>query len=93
MDLISREAVGNLEKSDTKGSDYDRGWNDALYSADILPLAFEGMTNGKVIKAVFESDNVQFCEIGNWIHIVFNGMDYSFCPVEFWDSPYKGVSE
>lgn len=51
--------------------------------------AFEGMTYGEVMKAIFESDNVQFCENGSWIHIVFNGMDYSFCPVDFWNTSYQ----
>lgn len=54
-----------------------------------LPSAFEGMTNGELMKAIFESDNVQFDETGSWIHIIINGMDYSFCPVEFWNAPYQ----
>ena len=58
-----------------------------------IPSAFDGMTNGEVMKAIFESDNIQFDEIGSWIHIVINGMDYSFCPAEFWNAPYQKGGE
>lgn len=50
-----------------------------------------GSSIGEVMKAVFESDDIQFYVTGSWVHVVFNGMDYSFCPVEFWNAPYQGA--
>lgn len=94
MELISREKVRRLicENNDKYGySDRFHEFTDEVLNN--LPSAFKEMTNGEVMKAVFESDNVQFDETGSWIHIVLNGTDYSFCPVEFWNAPYKTESE
>ena len=77
MDLIDRE----------KAREEVFGY-DCAPLLGMMPSAFDGMTNGEVTKAVFS--NVQFYETGKWIHMVFNGMDYSFCPVDFWNSPYQG---
>lgn len=51
------------------------------------------LTYGEVMKAVFESDDVKFDETGSWIHIIFKDVHYSFCPVEFWNAPYKKGGE
>ena len=88
MNLISGEAVNNLEKSDTKGSDYDRGWNDALCAVDMLPSAFEGMTNGEVIQAVFDVMVLTIKDGKVWVERIFFPFDEVW-----WNAPYKAESE
>lgn len=96
MDLVSREVINNLEKSDTKGSDYDRGWNDALCAVDMLPSPFEGMTVGEVLKAVLGIEDEQIVEAKYLVSIYPKGNHYDpFIAVKknVWNAPYKAESE
>ena len=66
-----------------------RAWNKR---AAILS-AYKGMTNGEVIKTVFEVDEIQVTE--NTVIVRVKG---SFCAkmqflLDWWNSPYKGEQE
>ena len=81
MDLISREAVKK------------HIW-DLLIPKDVddMPSAFEGMTNGEVIKAVFP--NLKYNRGDGFTMIeADNHATRILIWDSFWDSPYKGVSE
>lgn len=53
MDLISREAIHEREITNPE-NDYEYGWNEALAEIDVhIPSAFNGMTNGEVLKSIF----------------------------------------
>ncbi len=105
MDLISREEVRQArpewrneevkyetEEATVKAREFSRGWNDCLheYLKDInaLPSAFEGMTNKEIISEFVERDDsfaIMVDEVNGTVNIELS--------LEFWDSPYKGVSE
>lgn len=52
---------------------------------------FEGMTCGEIIKALFPMDGI-YKE--NYVEVVFKGETHTtYFSRDFWDSPYKGVSE
>lgn len=52
----------------------------------------DNVTNGSVMTAIF-SDCKFSIERENWVYIELNGRNYSFCPVKFWDAPYKRGDE
>ena len=63
-----------------------------------IPSAFEGMTNGEVIQAVFPKtsvfENIE-CRYP-YIDVFYsdeNGMPMHSYKKEWWNAPYKGVSE
>ena len=88
-DLISREAV--KEKFPLMECEFGLIMNERLHKGiDELPSAFEGMTNGEVMKAVFPN-----CYMGidddEWIVTNIDGRTM-FQP-EWWDAPYKAERE
>ena len=91
MDLISREkaladdGLAEFHRYD----DYSKMRN-YLKS---LPSAFEGMTYGEIIKAVFEIEDDQIDEAKYIISVCPKGSHHDpFIAVkrEVWNSPYKG---
>lgn len=87
MDLISREKAIN---SVYDGTSYDVLTEECKRHIEEVPSAFEGMTNGEVFLQTYPAAEIKrngiIVEvIGNY----FNLMTTS----EWWDSPYKGVSE
>ena len=89
MDLISREAVDNAMYDYCHACDVNESQMEN-YFCD-LPSAFEGMTNGEVIKAIFPNANYESCT--NFMHIT----SPNICGVtffwDFWNAPYKAESE
>ena len=94
MDLISRKAVLDgidkyIEKAQSTGTK-----DDFISFAELgvkgLPSAFEGMTNGEVMQAVFPN-----CYMGidddEWIVTNIDGRTM-FQP-EWWNAPYKAERE
>lgn len=91
MDLISREAVKEQAKASYHVAESMEQLGN-LYEDCInaLPSAFEGMTNGEVIQALFPKSVTSIDEDG-WVITNIDGCS-EFTP-EWWNAPYKGVSE
>ena len=53
--------------------------------------AFEGMTNGEVVKAVFPSFTVEVNS--DWVACWIDPHDTIGFDKDWWNAPYKGVSE
>lgn len=51
----------------------------------------DNATNGDIIDVIFQS--VDFFQDGAWMQISFDNMTYSFCPVKWWNAPYKGSED
>lgn len=94
MDLISKQAVLNeidkyIDKAQSTGTK-DDFISFAELGVKALPSAFEGMTNGEVMKTIFSEVKVE--RDGFLVRCVF--IEHEFTTTEvWWDSPYKGVSE
>jgi len=100
MDLISREAVLDgidkyIEKAQSTGTK-----DDFISFAELgvkgLPSAFEGMTNGEILKALFPNmkvyeytEMVVLNDLGVGVEFQIQSMAWN----NWWNSPYKGVSE
>lgn len=91
MDLISRE-----ETMTVFTNEYE------LYQDDVnlickIPSAFEGMTNGEVFQAIFPNASVfenQDNEPYPYIDVFLCGdKDMNCYSKDWWNAPYKGVSE
>ena len=102
MDLISREAVDNAIYDYCHSCDVNESQMENYFCE--LPSAFEGMTNGEVIKALFPTKE----EVRTIGYYKGNGNDWYvptataiqidskhsvIIPIEWWNRPYKGVSE
>ena len=88
MDLISRKAVKDITihlDVDFANSFDPHTLNEVRNLTENLPSAFEGMTNGEIIKALFP--NVGIVHDLNYLLRTMQFTD------DWWDSPYKGVSE
>lgn len=111
MDLISREQLHadiiNIynEAYDHSSSTVDAKAVPFLLILDKEPAAFDGMTNGEVIKAIFPSDTTETIETlvdGSFstnsntrqviVYPMENGLAHAF-RAEWWNAPYKGASE
>jgi len=101
MDLISREAVLDgidkyIEKAQSTGTK-----DDFISFAELgvkgLPSAFEGMTNGEVIKAVFPNAEVTMPKEPllpiSTVIVDYDENYHNYYRIGWWNSPYKGVSE
>ena len=101
MDLISREkAIVQLSHNKTGNDDSDVVIQHDIATVQGVPSAFEGMTNGEVIKAVFGGylgiDDEQIEKSKYIVSISPKGKNSDpFIAVkrDFWNSPYKGVSK
>lgn len=93
MDLISREAVANeLEKNMYSEDfcsehmiDYSINMGMAKITVASMPSAFEGMTVGEALKAVFPNAVIRTDDSRLIIEVLFSN--------EVWNAPYKEVSE
>ena len=109
MDLISKETTiqarpewlneevkCETEEATLKTRNFSRGWNSCLHeyikNINALPSAFEGMTCGEIIEALFQTEGIY--KDDDFVEFVFKGETHtSYFTRDFWDSPYKGVSE
>ena len=90
MDLISREAVDNAMYDYCHSCDVNESQMEN-YFCD-LPSAFEGMTNGETLKALFPIEGI-YKDV-DFVEVVFKGeIHTTYFTRDFWDSPYKRVSE
>ena len=95
MDLISREAIKKYISAPCTYVDGKRIFYEE--DLDLIGSPFEGMTYGEVIKAVLPNitfQKAQDGDSGEKCVIAWTGENV-LCefPLDFWDSPYKGVSE
>lgn len=82
MDLIRREKAIN---SVYDGTSYDILTEECKRHIEEVPSAFEGMTYGEVVKAVFPNAVIKRDDSNLIIEVLFTD--------EVWNAPYKGVSE
>jgi hypothetical protein len=90
MGLISREAI---KKYISALCTYVEGRR-IFYEEDLdlMGSAFDGMTNGEVIKALFP--NADYCGGAHFMHITnVNSIGEISFPWEWWNAPYKAESE
>ena len=90
MDLISREAVDNAMYDYCHSCDVNESQMEN-YFCD-LPSAFEGMTNGEVIQALFPNMKTEDTSVESLIgtdidrgYVVFNR--------DWWNTPYQKGGE
>ena len=91
MDLINREYVISIATSSCLDLDRYDDTEEFCNEVKELPPAFEGMTNGEVIQALFP--NADYESRANFMHIT----SANICGVTFfwdwWNAPYKAESE
>ena len=101
MDLISREAVLDridkyIDKAQSTGTK-DDFISFAELGVKALPSAFEGMTNGEVIKAVFPNAEVTLPREPllpiSTVIVDYDENYHNYYRIGWWNAPYKGVSE
>lgn len=91
MDLISRAWLKEAIHNFFNGLTHEVTEEDIQRYIDVAPSAFEGMTNGEVIKALFPQIEPRVS--GSTVEIS-NDKFYILASKEFWNSPYqKGGSE
>lgn len=100
MDLISREAVVDaIYKRDDRLKKH-KIYRDKGGSIDLLGVlpeiraissAFEGMTNGEVIQALFPNANYESRK--HFMHITHEDIGGISFFWEWWNAPYKAESE
>lgn len=95
MDLISREEVRRLIWRNNDNYGYSDRFHEFTEEVlNNLPSAFEGMTNGEVLKALFP--NMKVHEYTEKVVLQGIGQDFQVWGdawYAWWNSPYKGVSE
>ena len=99
MDLISREAVLDridkyIDKAQSTGTIDDFN-SFAELGVKALPSAFEGMTNGEVIQAMFpnfKTETISFNGIRLYIDDEAHTKIADFTH-RWWNAPYKAESE
>lgn len=89
MDLISREKAVRV----TIGMRSETGIDEAPYeyaesNLKNLPSAFDGMTNGEVIQALFPNTPIDTRTYAIWV-----GHDDMSFTRAWWNAPYKAESE
>jgi len=99
MDLISRDKAQDaiFSKEDIRNNmdgaddgDINRTIRSAIRLIEGLPSAFEGMTNGEVIQALFPEVKVEIN--GFLVRCVF--IEHEFTTLlEWWNAPYNTESE
>ena len=88
MDLISREKAIN---SVYDGTSYDVLTEECKRHIEEVPSAFEGMTNGEVVKAVFPSFTVEVNS--DWVACWIDPHETIGFDLDWWNAPYKAESE
>lgn len=94
-DLISRKAVKAKAQTIIEWT-WQRGKFIGLADVDFIPSAFEGMTNGEVFQAIFPCDEVHINGLQEGcVHFSMkSNLDTMDCfDLDWWNAPYKGVSE
>lgn len=95
-DWISKEqALGFL--NDLFGEMQTVTFNNVLQSFEKFPSAFEGMTNGNVIQALLGLKDEQI-DVGTYsVYLYPIGLvgckPFATISRDWWNAPYKGVSE
>lgn len=90
MDLINREDVITIATSSCLDLDSYDDTDEFCDEVKELPSAFEGMSNGEVIQALFPEVKVEIN--GFLVRCVF--IEHEFTTLlEWWDAPYKAESE
>lgn len=89
MDSISRkEVISQIEFCLADFTDYKLALEDTLERVKNTRSAFDGMTNGEVIQAVFP-----YIEVGDTPHtrLIRTDLDGGSVPLirDWWDAPYK----
>jgi len=96
MDLISRkEVVSQIEFWLTDSTDYKSALEDTLERVKNTRSAFDGMTNGEVIQAMFpnfKTETISFNGIRLYIDDEAHTKIADFTH-RWWNAPYKGVRE
>ena len=89
------EVKYETEEATVKAREFSRGWNDCLHeylkNINALPSAFEGMTNGEALKALFP--NMKVHEYTEKVVLQGIGQDFQIWGdawYVWWNSPYKG---
>lgn len=92
-DCVSRQAVKDIIHEYKNNIDSQLSWlSDGVCDLPpVTPTFPKGFTNGDVMKIMFP--NYKFSNNFGYIDTVLNGRSYSFCPVEFWNAPYKRGNE
>ena len=93
MNLINREDVIAIVNDSCLDLD---NWNDAReFCNEIkeLPLAFNGMTNGEVIQALFPNATFKDAFIDTFAEITFVGSGYALLKKEWWNASYQEGGE
>ena len=96
MELISRDKAQEIIPKVVLGmSDFAECIRDSVDTVfDNCPSAFEGMTNGEVIQALFPNSEVVFTLFNVPKSDVIKIDNEAFLVERsWWDSPYKGVNE
>lgn len=92
MDLISRAWLKEAIHNFFNGLTHEVTEEDIQRYIDVAPSAFEGMTCGEIIEALFQTEGIY--KDDDFVEFVFKGETHtSYFTRDFWDSPYKGVSE
>ena len=92
MDLISREkAIVQLSHNKTGNDDSDVVIQHDIATVQGVPSAFEGMTNGEVVKAVFPSFTVEVNS--DWVACWIDPHETIGFDLDWWNAPYKAESE
>ena len=93
------EMTGTREDTDNFSRINSRLVEDKEISAEVsqLPSAFEGMTNGEVIKAVFPNAEVTLPREPilpiSTVIVDYDENYHNYYRIGWWNAPYKGVSE
>ena len=94
MELISRDKAQEIIPKVVLGvSDFAECIRDSVDTVfDNCPSAFEGLKQGEIIEALFPIEGI-YKDV-DFIEVVFKGETHTtYFTRDFWDSPYKGVSE
>lgn len=96
MNLINRQAVLDgidkyIEKAQSTGTK-DDFISFAELGVKALPSAFEGMTNGEILEALFSTEGI-YKDV-DFIEFIFKGETHTtYFTRDFWDSPYQKGGE
>lgn len=99
MDLISRAWLKEAIHNFFNGLIHKVTEEDIQAYIEATPSVFEGMTNGETIKTIIPNiktnEDKGYALIHCWIDSVIDGSTEvsMVCRREWWNAPYKGVSE
>ena len=92
LNLISRAWLKEAIHNFFNGLNHRVTEEDIQAYIEATPSAFEGMTNGEILEALFSTEGIY--KDDDFIEFVFEGETHTtYFTRDFWDSPYKGVSK